>query len=179
MKTFATKALVSLLVVGMFTACASPGYGPVATQPYPSSAGGYPAGTYPSGTSPSRPYPASSPSYAYSYGTVDSIQVVQGQGAPVANNGIGLGTVVGGVVGGLLGNQVGSGSGRKAATVAGVVGGAVVGNQMEQRNGHARDAYQVGVRMDNGSYRTVVQDNVADLYVGGRVRIENDRAYRQ
>ncbi|WP_082584386.1 glycine zipper 2TM domain-containing protein [Noviherbaspirillum sp. Root189] len=174
MKAFATKALASLLVAGMLTACASPGYGPVATQPYPSSAGGYPAGTY-----PSRPYPATSPSYAYSYGTVDSIQVVQGQGAPAANNGIGLGTVVGGVVGGLLGNQVGSGSGRKAATVAGVVGGAVVGNQMEQRNGQVRDAYQVGVRMDNGSYRTVVQDNVADLYVGGRVRIENDRAYRQ
>jgi hypothetical protein len=38
--------------------------------------------------------------------------------------------------------------------------------------------YQVGVRLDNGGYRTVIQDSVADLRVGSRVRVDNDRAYR-
>jgi outer membrane lipoprotein SlyB len=92
--------------------------------------------------------------------------------------GIGAGAVVGGLVGGLLGNQVGGGRGKTAATVAGVVGGAVVGNQVEQRNAApARQMYQVGVRLDNGAYQTIMQDSVADLRVGSRVRIQNERVY--
>ncbi|MGH8810058.1 MAG: glycine zipper 2TM domain-containing protein [Noviherbaspirillum sp.] len=152
-----TAMLAALAAVAVLGGCASPGYYPPASQSYP----------------PVQTYPAASPSYSSTYGTIDSISVRQG----AANNGIGVGTVVGGVVGGLLGNQVGSGSGRKAATVAGVVGGAMVGNQME-RNTQTRDAYQIGVRMDNGSYQTIHQDNVTDLQVGSRVRIENNRAYR-
>jgi outer membrane lipoprotein SlyB len=94
------------------------------------------------------------------------------------SSGISPGAVVGGVVGGVLGNQVGSGRGRTAATAAGAVGGAVVGNQIEKANRQPTAMYQVGVRLDNGSYQTVVQDSVADLSVGNRVRIENGRAYR-
>ncbi|WP_151636946.1 outer membrane lipoprotein [Noviherbaspirillum aerium] len=175
MKTNTSRILATLLAGTVLAGCASPNY------PLSASSSSYP---YPASPAPSPspyPYPAQTttqPGYGYQYGTVDSIQMVQGAAA-AANGGIGVGTVVGGVVGGLLGNQVGGGSGRKAATVAGVIGGAVVGNQMEQRNNQARNAYQVGVRLDNGAYRTIVQDNVADLYVGGRVRIENDRAYRQ
>lgn len=154
-----TKAASLLLCTLLLTACASPGYQntPVASQPYPS---------------PVQTYPAASPSYAYSTGTIDSIQMRQG-----GDNGIGVGAVVGGVVGGLLGNQVGGGSGKKAATVAGVVGGAMVGHQME-RNAQARDAYEIRVRMDNGSYQTITQDSIADLQVGSRVRVENQRIYR-
>jgi outer membrane lipoprotein SlyB len=126
----------------------------------------------PSGTA-SPPPPQSSVSSAY--GTVDSIQLVPSS----SGNTSGAGTVLGGVAGGLLGNQVGSGSGRTAATVAGAVGGAVVGNQIEQRNRVASggNLYQVRVRLDNGSYQTITQDNVNDLRVGSRVRIDNDRAY--
>jgi outer membrane lipoprotein SlyB len=47
-----------------------------------------------------------------------------------------------------------------------------------ERNAQSRNAYQVGIRMDNGTYRTVTQESVADLQVGARVRLENDRAYR-
>jgi outer membrane lipoprotein SlyB len=54
----------------------------------------------------------------------------------------------------------------------------MAGNEIEQRNRTSPAAYQIGVRLDNGSYQTVTQDTVADLSVGNRVRIENGRAYR-
>lgn len=111
---------------------------------------------------------------AMGYGTIDSIQVTRGQGATS-----GTGAVVGGLVGALVGNQVGSGSGRTAATVAGAVGGAALGNKVEgDRAAGGRDMYQVNIRMDNGEYRSVVQDSVYDLRVGNRVRIVDGRAYR-
>lgn len=122
--------------------------------------------------SPPSPSYASSQPESASYGTIDSIQMTR------ANQGSssGAGAVAGGLVGALLGNQVGSGSGRTAATLAGAVGGAVVGNQVEKTR--AQDAYQISVRLDNGDYRTIVQDNIQDLRVGNRVRVVDGRAYR-
>ena len=108
------------------------------------------------------------------YGTIDSIQVVRGQGGTS-----GSGAVVGGLVGALVGNQVGSGSGRTAATVAGAVGGAAIGNNVEaNRNAGGQDMYQINIRMDNGEYRAVTQDSVYDLRVGNRVRMVDGRVYR-
>lgn len=108
------------------------------------------------------------------YGTIDSIQVVRGQGGTS-----GSGAVVGGLVGALVGNQVGSGSGRTAATVAGAVGGAAIGNSVEaNRNAGGQDMYQINIRMDNGEYRAVTQDSVYDLRVGNRVRMVDGRVYR-
>lgn len=136
------------------------------------------AGCSTSGTSPMMSqYPSGSPSAANTsaYGVVDSIQVVQSSSGTSST----AGTVAGGVVGGLLGNQVGSGRGQTAATVAGAVGGAMLGNQMAKNAGTGGgQAYQIGVRLDNGSYQTIQQDSIADLQVGSRVRIENGRAYR-
>lgn len=156
----AIPAISIILAAAILSGCASPG------PHYPVVGPSYPA--------PVQTYPASNPGYSSSYGTVESVHLVQGGGS----DGIGAGAVVGGVVGGLLGNQVGGGRGKKAATVAGVIGGAMVGHQVEQRNNQARNAYQLGIRMDNGSYRTLTQESVADLQVGVRVRVENDRAYR-
>ena len=108
------------------------------------------------------------------YGTIDSIQVVRGQGGTS-----GSGAVVGGLVGALVGNQVGSGSGRTAATVAGAVGGAAIGNSVEaNRNANGQDMYQINIRMDNGEYRSITQDSVYDLRVGNRVRMVDGRVYR-
>jgi outer membrane lipoprotein SlyB len=108
------------------------------------------------------------------YGTIDSITVTRqsasGSGA--------TGAVVGGVIGGLVGNQVGSGSGRTAATAAGALAGAVVGSNMDQNRAGDRDMYQISVRLDNGDYRTIVQDSVYDLRVGNRVRVVDGRVYR-
>lgn len=108
------------------------------------------------------------------YGTIESIQVVQDSGHSAA------GAIVGGLVGALAGNQIGSGGGRTAATVAGGVAGAAIGNNVERsreaNNGHAM--YQINVRMENGEYRTITQDNVYDLSVGNRVRVVDGRVYR-
>lgn len=160
MNTFFKAA--GYVLVGALAACASPQYQqPVATpvaSPYPA---------------PVQTYPVASPAYVTSYGVVDSIQVSQ-----VRDGGMGVGAIAGGVVGGLLGTQVGGGRGKKAATVAGAIGGAMVGHEMERRNAQPATSYQVGVRLDNGSYRTFPRDNVADLQVGSRVRIENEQLYR-
>ena len=106
-----------------------------------------------------------------SYGAVESIQPAQASGPS------GVGAVAGGLLGGVLGNQVGGGVGNTAATVAGAAGGAYAGHQVEKRRG-ANAGYQLGIRLDNGSYASVVQDSVGDLAVGNRVRIENGRVSR-
>lgn len=166
MKT-TTTALASLITASALLAgCAAPYQQPSNVQNFPA------AQSYPANTQNS-----TNQNYGTQYGVVDSIQATRGQ--PAAT-GPGAGAVLGGVVGGLLGNQVGGGKGRTAATVAGVVGGAVIGNQVEQnnRNQATADAFQINVRLDNGSFVAVTQDNASDLRVGNRVRIENGRAYR-
>ena len=82
-------------------------------------------------------------------GRVESVRPVQR-----AQRTTGVGAVAGGVVGGLVGNQFGHGNGRAATTVLGAVGGGFAGNAIER---HVRTVtvYEVGVRMENGSMRTV------------------------
>jgi uncharacterized protein YcfJ len=82
-------------------------------------------------------------------GQVESVRPVQR-----AQRTTGVGAVAGGVVGGLVGNQFGHGNGRTATTVLGAVGGGFAGNAIEK---HVRTVtvYEVGVRMQNGSLRTV------------------------
>jgi outer membrane lipoprotein SlyB len=159
MKTNHSIAATTLVAAALLTGCGSPQQ------------------ATPIGSS----YPVATPTATNAttgFGVVESIQAVNTTNT--SSGGIGLGTVAGGVVGGVLGNQVGGGRGKDAATVAGAVGGAVVGHQMENRNrvATAGQAYQVGVRLDNGTYQTFVQDSVADLTIGSRVRIENGRAFR-
>ena len=138
----------------------------------------YPGGAYPAQGSqgyPAQGYPAQGGQRNYAnFGVVDSIQQINAG----SGGGIGAGAVIGGIVGGLLGNQVGGGTGRGLATAAGVVGGAVAGNQVQQRNDPQRTAFQIGVRLDNGTYQTVQQDSIGDIGVGSRVRVENGRVFR-
>ena len=107
------------------------------------------------------------------YGTIESIQVTNAEARTS-----GAGAVVGGLVGALAGNQVGSGGGRTAATVAGGVAGAAIGNNVERNRDVNAGSYAVNIRLDNGEYRTVVQDNVYDLRVGNRVRVVDGHVYR-
>jgi outer membrane lipoprotein SlyB len=150
--------VASILATSIFIAgCAAPGpgYPPAASSPYPA--------------------PAGNQGYYTSYGVVDSIQMVNTASGP---GGIGAGAVLGAVAGGILGNQIGSGTGRGVATAAGVVGGALAGNQVEQRTRQGGSAYQIGVRLDNGTYQTFTQESIGDLNIGNRVRIENGRVSR-
>ncbi|MDB5870085.1 MAG: 17 kDa surface antigen [Polaromonas sp.] len=111
---------------------------------------------------PSAQYSGASPAYAQpNYvatapvcavcGSVESVTPVERSAKP---DGVGIGTVAGGVLGAVLGNQVGHGNGRAAATVLGAVGGGFAGNAIEGKM-RRETVYQVGVRMQDGSRRTV------------------------
>jgi outer membrane lipoprotein SlyB len=152
MKSTHTIAAIALSATALLTGCAS-----TSSDPY---ASGSTSGSYNTAS--------------MGYGTIDNIQVVRGDSGGTT----GTGAVVGGIVGALVGNQVGSGSGKTAATVAGAVGGAAIGNSVEGKRTADRDMYQISIRLDNGDYRTVVQDSVYDLRVGNRVRVVDGRAYR-
>jgi outer membrane lipoprotein SlyB len=86
--------------------------------------------------------------------------------------------VIGGIVGGLIGHQIGSGTGNTVATVAGAAGGAYAGNQIQQRRRTDNETFRVTVRMDNGSYQTVTQENITDLRTGDRVRVDGNNISR-
>jgi uncharacterized protein YcfJ len=94
------------------------------------------------------PAPAPAPVCAVC-GRVESVRTVHHPAPPT-----GVGAVAGGVVGGVVGNQIGHGSGRAAATVLGAVGGGYLGHTIEKRT-RTVTAYEVRVRMADGSLRTV------------------------
>jgi outer membrane lipoprotein SlyB len=108
-------------------------------------------------------------------GTVESAVAVQRQGkvngVAVGNTTIGIGTVAGGVLGGVLGNQVGGGNGKTAMTVLGAAGGAYAGNTVE-KNMKKVTFYQMRVRMNNGSIRTIEQ--ASPVAAGSSVVVEGN-----
>ena len=172
--------VASAVALILLSACANqPGHqaqGPF--QPYPSQnypvQSQYPAGQYPSQGYPAQAYPSQGyPSQGAYVGTVDRIELINtGTSSNVA------GTVIGGIVGGLIGSQLGHGKGRSVATIAGVAGGAYAGNQIEQRRRAPHETFRVTVRMDDGTYQTVTQDNITDMQTGDRVRVEGNNVYR-
>ncbi|MDO8455866.1 MAG: glycine zipper 2TM domain-containing protein [Burkholderiaceae bacterium] len=107
-------------------------------------------------------------------GSVQNIEVIR-----FASRGTtGGGAVAGAVIGGVIGNQFGRGSGRAAATGLGVVGGAVIGNAVEMNNQSQNDIYRVSVRFDNGTIGQFDYQNVDNLRIGDRVRVEGGLLYR-
>jgi outer membrane lipoprotein SlyB len=105
-------------------------------------------------------------------GTVDSVRIVE-----QAGEASGVGMVAGGVLGGLLGHQIGSGRGNTAATIIGAAGGAYAGHQVE-KNVKKGARYDVGVRMPDGSLRTVSYDADPGFKTGERVRFVDGRLVR-
>ncbi|MDB5972878.1 MAG: glycine zipper protein [Hydrocarboniphaga sp.] len=101
-------------------------------------------------------------------GTVASINEVRAKG-----EGTGLGAVAGAVLGGVIGHQFGGGKGKDVATAGGAVLGGVAGHQVE-RSARSTTYYEVGVRMDNGSYQTVKVDSAAGIQVGTAVRVDGN-----
>ena len=101
-------------------------------------------------------------------GSVESVTAVQRPGKPSP---ISVGSVAGGVIGAALGNQVGRGNGRTLATVLGAVGGGFAGHAIE---GQVRKetVYQVGVRMEDGSRRSV--ESATAPAVGSRVTVDGN-----
>lgn len=99
-----------------------------------------------------------------SCGRVESVTPVERKGEAK-----GVGAVAGGVLGAVVGNQVGKGNGRALATILGAVGGGVAGNAIE-KNVAKTTAYQVQVRMEDGSLRMVEQASAPA--VGSAVIVE-------
>jgi len=99
-------------------------------------------------------------------GVVESVHETTQKG-----KGTGLGAVGGAVVGGAVGNQMGHGNGRSLMTMLGALGGGLAGNEIE-KNARSEKVYEVRVRMDDGSVRTVRQKSAPAL--GKRVAVEGN-----
>jgi uncharacterized protein YcfJ len=107
---------------------------------------------------------AKAPSVCGHCGVVESVVAVKRKG-----EGTGLGVVAGGVLGAVVGHQMGNGNGKKAMTVLGGVAGGVAGHEVEKR-ARGDTVYQVRVRMDDNSERTIEQ--AEPPHVGARVEVQ-------
>ena len=99
-------------------------------------------------------------------GVVESVVAVKRKGEAT-----GLGVVAGGVLGAVVGHQMGNGNGKKAMTVIGGVAGGVAGNEVEKR-ARGDTVYQVRVRMDDNTERTIEQ--AEPPHVGARVEVQGN-----
>jgi outer membrane lipoprotein SlyB len=99
--------------------------------------------------------------------TVESVHEVKEPG-----DAKGMGAIAGGVVGGVLGNKLGKGKG--LATVLGAAGGAFAGHQIEKQV-RADKRWEIALRMDDGSLRTLQSEVEPAWRAGDRVRIVDDR----
>jgi outer membrane lipoprotein SlyB len=84
----------------------------------------------------------------------------------------GLGAIAGGVLGGVVGNKLGKGKG--LVTILGAAGGAFAGHQVEKR-ARADKRWEIAVRLDDGSQRTLSSDVQPAWHAGDRVRLVNDK----
>ena len=99
--------------------------------------------------------------------TVESVREVKEPG-----DAKGMGAIAGGVVGGVLGNKLGKGKG--LATVLGAAGGAFAGHQIEKQV-RADKRWEIALRMEDGSLRTLPSEVEPAWRAGDRVRIVEDR----
>lgn len=128
-------------------------------QVYPPQ-GAYPQGQYPSQAASQRPM-------CFECGTVESMREVEKKG-----EGTGLGAVAGGLGGLILGKQVGNGKGQNVGALLGAAGGAYAGHQIE-KSAHSTKSYEIHVRMEDGSFRTIPSATAPAWRTGERVRIIN------
>ena len=99
-------------------------------------------------------------------GVVDSYDTVQ-----VAGQTNGVGAVAGGVGGAVLGSQVAGHHNKTLGGVIGAIGGGLLGNAIEKHE-RTTTMYDVHVRMNDGSMRTVRQ--ATQPQVGAHVNIEGN-----
>jgi outer membrane lipoprotein SlyB len=99
-------------------------------------------------------------------GVVESVKEVS-QPAEKSN---GLGPIAGGIAGAVLGHQVGQGTGKTIATVLGAAGGALGGKEIETR-ARATKHWDITVRLDDGSSRTLTSEVAPYWHGGERVRL--------
>ena len=99
-------------------------------------------------------------------GVVETVSAVKVQGQTN-----GTGAVAGGVGGAVVGNRIAGNHNRALGGVIGAVGGGLLGNAIEKHE-RTTTVYDVGVRMSDGSLRTVRESTAPT--VGEKVRVEAD-----
>jgi outer membrane lipoprotein SlyB len=106
-------------------------------------------------------------------GVITGIRTVQHKGTAS-----GAGAFMGAVVGGVIGHQIGGGRGKDVATVAGAASGAAAGHEIEKRS-NSTTAYEVSVRLENGSTRVISLQTPGGLAVGDKVKVTGNSISRQ
>jgi outer membrane lipoprotein SlyB len=102
-------------------------------------------------------------------GVVESVREVKTK----AEKSNGVGPIAGGVGGAVLGSQIGKEFGgkgfRNVLTVLGAAGGAFAGKEIE-RNVRATSHWEIDVRLDDGTQRTLTSSTLPYWQAGSRVR---------
>jgi outer membrane lipoprotein SlyB len=109
---------------------------------------------------------AAAPAACATCGVIDGYSAVQVKGQ---NNGVGA--VAGGLGGALVGSKIAGRNNHTLGGVIGAVGGGLLGNAIESHE-RTTTAYDVRVRMADGTIRTVRQASVPT--VGQRVNVEGN-----
>lgn len=108
------------------------------------------------------------------YGSVDAIQVFRtGDNRPIH-----VATLLGGIAGGVIGHPIGGASGQTLATIGGAFPGSVFGKGIEKREVEGA-RYRITVKLESGATLNIEDNTAVNLRVGNRVRVENDRIYRE
>ena len=101
-------------------------------------------------------------------GVVESVRTVKLEGTKTP-----IGTAAGAVIGGVAGSTVGEGKGTAIAAVIGAVAGGLAGSAIEEV-ATRQDAFEITVKLDNGSLIAIVQEATEKFAPGDSVRlIEN------
>jgi outer membrane lipoprotein SlyB len=111
------------------------------------------------------PPPLAKPACA-NCGVIEAVTAVDKPG-----EGTGLGMAGGALGGAVVGKQFGKGHGQDLLTVLGAVGGAFAGHQVEKSVRTTR-SYEVRVRMEDGSVRSITQSTPPAWRNGDRVKID-------
>ena len=98
-------------------------------------------------------------------GVIESVQEIEKKGEnPIA------GPIIGGIAGAVLGHQIGSGTGRTVATAVGAGAGILGGKVIEQKV-RATKHWEVTVRLEDGSTKTISSESQPAWRAGERVRV--------
>lgn len=99
--------------------------------------------------------------------TVEDVREVATPGEHTA-----IGPIAGGVAGAVIGHQFGGGSGKKVMAVLGALGGAMAGKHIEKQ-ARGEKHWEILVRLEDGSQRTVQSAAQPYWHAGDRVRFVN------
>ncbi|HXU42526.1 MAG TPA: glycine zipper 2TM domain-containing protein [Burkholderiales bacterium] len=98
-------------------------------------------------------------------GVVESVKEVEQKGEnPIA------GPIIGGIAGAVLGHQFGEGRGKTVSTAVGA-GAGILGGKVVEQKVRATKHWEVTVRLDDGSTKTISSPSQPAWHAGERVRV--------